>query len=408
MPADWPDDIRPGRTRRQKRSRRRKWWGGGGLGLAAVVVAAIVVGPSKTGSTPDLAGADGNLVATITSSQKVPTSGPTSKTSQVATATAAGTAADPTAAPEAEPIGPALEPALVVADGRAATEALVMLDRIPVKGRAPKTGYSRDEFGPSWSDDVTVAGGHNGCDTRNDILRRDLTNVVIKAGSTGCVVLKGVLQDPYTGQPIAFSRGASTSSAVQIDHVVALSDAWQKGAQSWDPDQRRNFANDPRNLQAADGPSNQRKGASDAATWLPPAKSFRCTYVARQVQVKAAYGLWMTVAEKAAVQDILINCGGEAPAAVESSRPVATRSAVVPTPTRKPATSTVPTTSTPAPEPTPDPVVTTERAQVPAANNGPFANCTAVRAAGRAPIYAGEPGFESKFDRDNDGIGCES
>ena len=196
---------------------------------------------------------------------------------------------------------------------REATDAdavLGLLAKLPVKGRAPKTGYDRALFGPAWTDDVTVDGGHNGCDTRNDILRRDLVDLVIKPGSNGCTVLAGVLHDPYTRKTIDFTRGQATSGAVQIDHVVALSDAWQKGAQGRSKQQREDFANDPLNLQAVDGPTNESKGDGDAATWLPPNKSYRCTYVSRQVEVKAKYGLWVTAAEKAAIQRVLTTCGG--------------------------------------------------------------------------------------------------
>lgn len=186
--------------------------------------------------------------------------------------------------------------------------ALTKLDSLEVKGRAPMTGYEREEFGQAWSDDVTVEFGHNGCDTRNDILRRDLDNLVIKVGTHGCVALSGTLQDPYSGQTIDFQRGADTSSAVQIDHVVALADAWQKGAQQWSPEQRRNFANDPRNLLAVDGPLNQQKGAGDAATWLPPNTAFRCQYAQRIVEVKAAYDIWVTDAEQEALRRQLLAC----------------------------------------------------------------------------------------------------
>lgn len=179
---------------------------------------------------------------------------------------------------------------------------------LPVKGRAPKTGYSRAEFGQAWSDDVSVAGGHNGCDTRNDILARDLTELTYRGTST-CVIAAGVLDpEPYTGERIDFVRGEKTSSAVQIDHVVALSDAWQKGAQQLSPDRRRDLANDPRNLLASDGPANMAKGDADAATWLPPSKDFRCDYVSMQVEVKHTYGLWMTSAEKDAVLRELQRC----------------------------------------------------------------------------------------------------
>lgn len=179
---------------------------------------------------------------------------------------------------------------------------------LPVKGRAPKTGYTRSEFGQAWSDDVSVELGHNGCDTRNDILRRDLTSVSIKPRSNGCAVLTGTLHDPYSGATINFRRGPATSSSVQIDHVVSLSNAWQTGAQSWSPEKRRNFANDPRNLLAVSGVTNQSKGDGDTATWLPPNKVYRCSYVTRQVTVKRVYGLWVTAAEQRAMQRILATC----------------------------------------------------------------------------------------------------
>ena len=105
-----------------------------------------------------------------------------------------------------------------------------------------------------------------------------------------------------------FTRGAETSKDVQIDHVVALGDAWQKGAQQLTPKQRQNLANDPLNLIAADGPANQEKSASDAATWLPKNKALRCHYVARQISVKAAYGLWVTQPEKDAMARVLDSC----------------------------------------------------------------------------------------------------
>lgn len=182
------------------------------------------------------------------------------------------------------------------------------LAALPIKGRAPMTGYDRAAFGPAWSDDTGDQWGHNGCDTRNDVLRRDLTDVVLKPGTHGCVVLSGTLRDPYGAGTIDFVRGVGTSTAVQIDHVVALGDAWQKGAQRWTPQQRRAFANDPRELLAVSGPLNESKRDGDAATWLPPYKPFRCAYVARQVAVKRAYGLWVTRAEHDAIAKLLDDC----------------------------------------------------------------------------------------------------
>lgn len=180
----------------------------------------------------------------------------------------------------------------------AKTAALSALDTLPVKGRAPKTGYARTQFGSGW--ETT-----DGCDTRNRILQRDLTNTVI---SNDCLVMSGVLHDPYTGKTIQFTRGAETSSAVQIDHVVALGDAWVTGAQSLSPDTRKSLANDPLELLAVDGPANQQKSDSDAASWLPPNKPFRCQYVARQIAVKRKYHLYVTAPEKQAMQQILSAC----------------------------------------------------------------------------------------------------
>jgi hypothetical protein len=178
--------------------------------------------------------------------------------------------------------------------------AAAALAALPVKGRAPKTGYARAQFGPAWADT-----DRDGCDQRNQVLGRDLT-AVIKRGR--CVVLAGVLRDPYTGATVAFTRGALTSDDVQIDHVVALSNAWQTGAQALDVYQRELIATDPLNLLAVNGPTNQSKGDGDAATWLPPAKGYRCAYVARQVAVKTRYKLWVTPAERDAIARVLTDC----------------------------------------------------------------------------------------------------
>lgn len=177
--------------------------------------------------------------------------------------------------------------------------ARVALEQLPVKGRAPKTGYSREQFGDGWQTGV------DGCDTRNLILRRDLTNVQL---GDGCTVYSGDLDDPYTATSIRFVRGPSTSADVQIDHVVALSDAWQKGAQQLTYERRVALANDPLELLAVSGPSNQQKSDGDAATWLPSNKAFRCRYVARQIAVKQTYQLWITASEKHAMQRILASC----------------------------------------------------------------------------------------------------
>ena len=181
--------------------------------------------------------------------------------------------------------------------------ATSVLETLPVKGRAPKTGYSRDQFGQAWADV-----DRNGCDTRNDILKRDMTGIIYKSGTRNCVVASGTLVDRYSGETINFVRGNFTSMEVQIDHVVTLSNAWQTGAFKLTVEQRTAMANDPLNLFAVKGNLNLQKSDGDAATWLPPMKSFRCAYVAQQIAVKAKYSLWVVLPEKAAMVAILAKC----------------------------------------------------------------------------------------------------
>jgi hypothetical protein len=254
------------------------------------------------------------------------------------------------------------------------------LPRLPVKGRAPKTGYTREQFGDGWSD-------AEGCDTRDRILARDLT---AKTYLDSCRVGSGALADPYTAQRIEYTRGASE---VDIDHVVALSDAWQKGAQQWGLERRVAFANDPLELLAVDAHTNRSKGDGDAATWLPSNKAFRCDYVARQVAVKIKYHLWVTQAEKAAISRVLATCPGQKlPAAGARIRVTVSHAAPTPTTTSSSHSTTV------------------------SGGGGGsgvghvYANCTAARAAGVTPILRGTPDYAAnpKLDRDHDGVACES
>jgi hypothetical protein len=197
----------------------------------------------------------------------------------------------------------ALVVAVALVGGASASGARAgdLVDQLTVKGRAPKTGYAREQFGAAWADV-----DRNGCDTRDDILNRDLTAKQWRPGTHGCVVIAGLLADPYTGRSIPFAK--ADAAAVQIDHVVALSDAWQKGAASWSAARRLAFANDPLNLLAVDGPSNASKSDGDTATWLPPNKPYRCRFVARQVAVKAKWELWVTAAERDAMLRVLSKC----------------------------------------------------------------------------------------------------
>lgn len=180
------------------------------------------------------------------------------------------------------------------------TTAVSALAKLKVRSWSSHNGYARSAFSDGW-------GQLGDCDLRNYILKRDLTRITWRSGES-CIVASGVLKDPYTGKTINFVRGVKTSLAVQIDHVVALSNAWVTGASVLPAATRYKFYNDPLNLIAVDGPTNQSKSDSDAASWLPPNRAYRCAYVATQIAVKVKYKLWVTSQEKAAMADVLKTC----------------------------------------------------------------------------------------------------
>lgn len=278
-----------------------------------------------------------------------------------------------------QPTAEQVSPAPSVTD---TNTALGLLETLPVKGRAPKTGYDRaGQFGTPWLDV-----DRNGCDTRNDILQRDLTAVVL---SGPCKVLSGLLEDPLSGQTVQFVRGNTTSTLVQIDHLVALSDAWQKGAQQLSQLTRVNFANDPLNLLAVNGPTNSSKGDGDAATWLPPNRGFWCEYVARQISVKAHYLLWVTQAEKDAMVRVLGSCPGQV--AYQSTLPAAVAGVAAGAGGSGADAGSAGSAGSAGP----------------IAADVFYQNCSAARVAGAAPVRVGDPGYGRHLDRDGDGVGCE-
>jgi hypothetical protein len=343
------------------------------------------------------------------------TTAPATASNIAVTASSSATAVSPTQSPTASSISPATTQATssspsgtrsAQAQGTKAASAgtaLAALEGLDVKGRAPKTGYDRDQFGPAWTDT-----DRNGCDTRNDILARDLTGQTFKPGTRDCVVATGVLDDPYTATRIHFQRGQDTSTAVQVDHVVALSDAWQKGAQQLTASQRTAFANDPLNLLAVDGPANAQKGDGDAATWLPANRSFRCDYVARQIAVKATYELWVTAAERDAMTRVLASCPDQVlpdagtaarayeitPRSTQSAKPAPAKTTQAPKPH-------APKTQAPAPAPV-------TQAPQQGRTDPDFGTCKAAKAAGYGPYVRGvDPEYGWYRDADSDGTVCE-
>lgn len=187
--------------------------------------------------------------------------------------------------------------------GADAAAAQAQLSALQVVSGYSDIPYDRDRFGQRWADV-----DRNGCDTRNDVLGRDLLDPVFKAGTNNCKVLSGLLIDPYDGVHVDFVSGFDTSVLVQIDHVVALGWSWGHGAEYWTDELRTQFANDPRNLVAASEEMNQEKSASGPSDWLPPVPELRCTYVENFIDVLDAYDLGINSADKAAAQAVLEGC----------------------------------------------------------------------------------------------------
>jgi hypothetical protein len=186
-------------------------------------------------------------------------------------------------------------------------DVLAGMAQIPIRVRG--FDYGRAAFGDSWTDDNPAPGGHNGCDTRNDILERDLvdkTYVSIKRCATA--IASGTLHDPYTNATVAFVRGNQIGASVQIDHIVPLALAWDLGARDWPDEMRVRFANDPANLLAVAGQANQDKGDSEPALWMPPNTAFRCQYAVQFTAVLRGYGLPVDASSALALRDAAATC----------------------------------------------------------------------------------------------------
>jgi hypothetical protein len=256
--------------------------------------------------------------------------------------------------------------------------ALALLATLTVKNGAPQTGYTRERYGPAWADT-----DRNGCDTRNDVLRHALIAKSLKTSSDGCTVLSGTITDPYTATSIHFVRGGA--SELDIDHVVALGDSWRTGAAAWPAQKRLAFANDSLNLLAVDASANRQKGDANTDSWLPPNKKYRCSYVARQVAVKARYQLWVIAAERDAMRQVLGTCP----------------SVVAPTgvaPTLAPMSASAPKASSTKSNP---PKHTS-------GSDPQFGTCREAIAHGYGPYYQGkDPEYAWYDDRDHDGAVCE-
>lgn len=328
------------------------------------------------GCTSDLAPVD-----PVTESSPSPSAPTTSATPSPSAPTATPSPAvpsTPSPSPTETPVRPITPP----------SEAFIALEELRVAAAGTMSDYDRQAQFGEWID------SDGDCeDTRNEVLNRDLTNVT---SNDGCTVATGTLADPYTGATINFTRGVATSNDVQIDHVVALGNAWVTGARNLSQTDRVAFANDPLNLLAVDGPTNGAKSDRDASQWLPPAVGFRCEFVAIQIAVKTQYNLWVTAPEKDAMASVLSDCP-------DQQLPTAAGFGDIPPPAPEPPAPEPPAPEPPAPEPpAPEPPAPLPPGEV------YYPNCAAARAAGVAPLTKDEPGYRPGLDGDSDGIACDT
>lgn len=280
---------------------------------------------------------------------------------------------------------PAPEPSTEAAPQIEAGSALAVLETLPVK-EPIVGGYDRDSFGPSWEDV-----DNNGCDTRNDILQRDLENITLDGS---CKVQTGTYADPYTATTINFDRSSGNGGGIDIDHIVALSAGYKTGGAEWSAAKRLQFANDPLNLISSEAGANRFKKDKDASQWLPSSSgnpAFDCQYVARQISVKQKYEAWVTAPEKDAMKAVLATCPEE------------------PLPTDDTVVNVDAGPAQEAPAPAPEPAV-----EAPAPDSGVggadpnYGSCKKAKAAGAGPYVKGVD-VEYDFYRDGDGDGtvCE-
>ena len=291
------------RGKRRRSPHQASWWMLAGLALIVLlVVVAVQDGGSTSTDSADSAGSlSGAEADAVQSAETLSDSAGTSATVQ-------------SAAEEERPAPPADEPAEETANPAEsntskeqtlrAQELRETVDRLQTTPPGSDTPYDRDLFGQSWYDY-----DRNGCDTRNDVLGRDLVNVDFKPGTNDCKVVSGTLEDWYSGETVAFTSGKDTSRLVQVDHIVPLSWAWKHGADAWDDDTRLRFANDPANLNATTEAENQAKSDSGPSEWLPTDLRGTCRYVERFTVVLDSYSLSIGLRDRAAMRGLLIECG---------------------------------------------------------------------------------------------------
>lgn len=255
---------------------------------------------------------------------------------------------------------------------------------IRVENEYGEPTYDRDFFGyPADLDG-------DGCDTRDEVLIAD-SRVNVVMDSSVCGVAVGEWYSPYDGVLTDDPGG------IQIDHVVALSEAWASGASGWSSVDAVEFANavgGADNLQVASSSSNQSKSDKDPAEWLPENDSAVCWYVTEWSRLKLEWDLSMDELEYGVVSDVLGSCSvssSSMPVNVMERLFVASDTTVVVAADTDSGVSTGSVSSSSGGS----------------SSSVYYQNCSAARAAGAAPILYGEPGYRPALDRDSDGVACE-
>ncbi|MGS0685447.1 GmrSD restriction endonuclease domain-containing protein [Nakamurella sp. GG22] len=416
------------------------------VGLTLLVLGLVVVllgrriwsmaSPRKAGLVVGCAG----LIATVLGAALLPATTPAQNTAGQLSATAAPTVLATSSSNSATPTatsGVSVDQveAMIAAAGHGT--ALAALGSLSMSDSGIPRGYDRKQFGQAWAD-----ANRNGCDTRNDILARDLTNLTLKPGTNGCVVTSGILLDPYTAETVTIDGSQSNTGAVEIDHVVSLSDAWASGARSWNAAQRQTFANDPFELLAVTAEANGLKGSDGADSWLPSNAAFQCQFVARQIAIKVKYDLTVRSDERLAQAGVLSSCTQETPPvdiaaaeasaqsrAVQQSKSVAGKASqqaaaaaaakaseeAAAAAAAKASQEAAAAAAAKASQEAAAAAAARASEEAAAANTpGPdtgesvyWKNCTAAYAAGVSHISRGEPGYRPALDGDNDGDACE-
>ena len=231
-------------------------------------------------------------------------------------------------------------------------------------------GYDREAFG------YPAAGTDSrGCNSRARVLVRDSTTPA-QVAYPGCKVLAGRWVDATTGSAY------EDPGQVSIDHLVPLKEAYRSGASTWSTAQLVTFGNDverPEALRVIGGSGNAAKGDKDPARWRPLLRSSWPAYARAWLVVKVAYALSADPAEAEALRDMLAGADGAG-----ATTPASSSTSIPPGPT----------TITGLPGPTESTPTS-------------FSSCSAVRAAGKAPLLQGQPGYSRTLDGDGDGIACE-